>query len=190
VIADDPLVRASLAVRLRASGVASPGEAATTAAAHLPDAILWDLGPDPDGDADLPDLDAPVVALLPDGALAAETLAAGARGVLSRDAADATLAAAVLAAAHGLVVIDARFDDALSFGRRRADASVHAELTAREHEVLQLLASGLANKEIARELGISEHTAKFHVNAILGKLGAESRTEAVVLAARLGLVIL
>jgi DNA-binding NarL/FixJ family response regulator len=64
------------------------------------------------------------------------------------------------------------------------------ELTERELEVLEQLASGLSNKRIARALGISEHTAKFHVNGILAKLGASSRTEAVVAAARRGLVTL
>ena len=63
-------------------------------------------------------------------------------------------------------------------------------LTARELQVLALLAEGLANKAIAARLGISDHTVKFHVNAILGKLGAESRTEAVTRAARAGLLIL
>jgi len=63
-------------------------------------------------------------------------------------------------------------------------------LTAREREVLALLAEGLGNKAIAARLGVSEHTAKFHVNAILGKLGVESRAEAIVHAARAGLVTL
>ncbi len=63
-------------------------------------------------------------------------------------------------------------------------------LTAREAEVLELLADGLANKQIAHRLGISDHTVKFHVNAILTKLAVTSRTEAVVQAARRGLVIL
>jgi DNA-binding NarL/FixJ family response regulator len=63
-------------------------------------------------------------------------------------------------------------------------------LTVRETEVLSLLAEGLSNKGIAARLGISEHTAKFHVNAILSKLGAESRAAAIVRAARLGLVAL
>jgi DNA-binding NarL/FixJ family response regulator len=57
-------------------------------------------------------------------------------------------------------------------------------------EVLRLLAEGLPNKAIAHRLGISEHTVKFHVNALLGKLGAQSRTEAVVRATRLGLILL
>jgi two-component system, NarL family, nitrate/nitrite response regulator NarL len=63
-------------------------------------------------------------------------------------------------------------------------------LTPRELEVLRLLSEGLSNKLIAARLGVSEHTAKFHLNAILGKLGAQSRTEAIVQAARLGLVAL
>jgi DNA-binding NarL/FixJ family response regulator len=64
----------------------------------------------------------------------------------------------------------------------------HETLTPREIEVLELLASGLSNKEIADRLGVSFHTVKFHVNAILGKLGASSRTEVVALAARAGLL--
>ena len=63
-------------------------------------------------------------------------------------------------------------------------------LTPRELEVLKRMAEGLSNKQIARELAISEHTIKFHVNAILGKLGAQSRTEAVVRATRAGLILL
>ena len=63
-------------------------------------------------------------------------------------------------------------------------------LTARESEVLQMLASGLANKEIATRLAIFEHTVKFHVASILGKLGAGSRTEAVSIGIRSGLVLL
>ena len=59
-----------------------------------------------------------------------------------------------------------------------------------ELEVLALVADGLPNKAIAGRLGISDHTVKFHVNAILGKLGAQSRTEAVIQATRLGLILL
>lgn len=64
------------------------------------------------------------------------------------------------------------------------------DLTPRELEALRLLAEGLPNKTIASRLGISEHTAKFHVNSILSKLGAQSRTEAVTRATRLGLTLL
>ena len=62
------------------------------------------------------------------------------------------------------------------------------DLTPREQEVLRLLADGLPNKSIAERLTVSEHTVKFHVASILGKLGAQSRTEAVVLATRSGLL--
>ncbi|HBY93115.1 MAG TPA: helix-turn-helix transcriptional regulator [Chloroflexi bacterium] len=63
-------------------------------------------------------------------------------------------------------------------------------LTARETEVLQLLAQGLANKQIAAALQISEHTVKFHVSSIYAKLGVTNRTEAVGLGVRRGLVVL
>jgi len=64
------------------------------------------------------------------------------------------------------------------------------DLTPRELEVLQHLAEGLTNKAIAQRLAVSEHTIKFHVNALMSKLGAQSRTEAVVLATRQGLITL
>jgi NarL family two-component system response regulator YdfI len=63
-------------------------------------------------------------------------------------------------------------------------------LTARERDVLQMLSQGLGNKEIAARLKISEHTVKFHVASILGKLGASTRTEAVSVALRRGLILL
>ena len=63
-------------------------------------------------------------------------------------------------------------------------------LTPRELQVLQLLAAGLGNKEIASRLEISEHTVKFHVAAIMGELGAASRTEAVTLGIRHGLIMI
>ena len=69
-------------------------------------------------------------------------------------------------------------------------AAAPLTLTPREHQVLELLAEGLSNKEIASQLGVSPHTAKFHVTALLDKFGAETRTEAVVLAARAGLLAL
>ncbi|HXF26085.1 MAG TPA: response regulator transcription factor, partial [Bryobacteraceae bacterium] len=69
-------------------------------------------------------------------------------------------------------------------------AALPEPLTPREIEVLKMLAEGLSNKLIAVDLGISEHTVKFHVNSILGKLNAGSRTEAVTTGIRRGLVIL
>jgi NarL family two-component system response regulator YdfI len=123
----------------------------------------------------------------------AEALRAGVRAVLPTDIAPDQLVAALNAAATGLVVIhpaevEAAFPAAERASRPLADLA--EPLTPRESEVLQMLASGLANKEIAARLAISEHTVKFHVASILGKLGAGSRTEAVSLGIRRGLVLL
>ena len=70
------------------------------------------------------------------------------------------------------------------------DSEIDMELTARELEVLALLAEGIPNKAIARRLGISDHTVKFHVGSVLAKLDAASRTEAVRIGARRGLIAL
>src|SRR6266702_4657061 len=110
-------------------------------------------------------------------------------GALQRDATGEEIVAAIAAVAGGLMTLDRRWAGALlPIPERLADRE--EPLTARELEVLQLLAEGLPNKRIAAQLHISEHTAKFHVSAILLKLGAASRTEAVTLAARRGLLIL
>ena len=107
---------------------------------------------------------------------------------LPSDVDAAALAAAVHAAAAGLIVLDPSVAGATGV-HAHARTSENAEtLTAREREVLLLVAEGLPNKAIARELGISEHTAKFHVGSLLGKLGAASRTEAVTLATRRGIL--
>jgi len=111
------------------------------------------------------------------------------RGLLFRDVEGRRLAAALRALAGGLLV----FDEALLpplLRPRPAPQTPPEPLTPRELEVLQLLAQGLSNRRIAERLGISEHTAKFHVNSIVGKLGAQTRTDAAVRAARLGLVLL
>ena len=92
------------------------------------------------------------------------------------------------AVAQGLLVFG---ESLVALPDTAADAEALVEpLSARELEVLRRMAEGLANKQIARELEISEHTVKFHVNAVLGKLGAQSRTEAVVRATRAGLILL
>ena len=111
------------------------------------------------------------------------------RGVLPRDASAGEILAAVVAVAGGLVALHPEALDAL---RRRGPARAASDppqpLTARELEVLGMLAEGLGNKAIASRLAISSHTAKFHVAAIMSKLGAGSRTEAVALGMRRGLV--
>jgi DNA-binding NarL/FixJ family response regulator len=118
-------------------------------------------------------------------------------GALQRDATGEEIVAAIAAVAGGLIILDRRVAGALLVTPERSHAPTPARLadteeplTARELEVLQLLAEGLPNKRLAAQLHISEHTAKFHVSAILLKLGAVSRTEAVTLAARRGLLIL
>jgi DNA-binding NarL/FixJ family response regulator len=123
-------------------------------------------------------------------------LSAGARAVLDRSASHNEIIAALKAVTAGLIVVapqllttlfnEAPFADALS----RVNDAGHARLTSRELEVLAAMADGASNKVIARRLGISFHTAKFHVAAILAKLDADSRTEAVAKAAQLGLVML
>jgi len=122
-----------------------------------------------------------------------ESLRAGVRAVLPSDMPPDQLVAALGAAAAGLIVMHPVEVAALLPAAEPASrplAELTEPLTPREDEVLQMLASGLANKEIAARLAISEHTVKFHVASILGKLGAGSRTEAVSLGIRRGLVLL
>src|SRR2546421_277118 len=80
----------------------------------------------------------------------------------------------------------ARLDQAVPAYARSQDERFE-DLTPREMEVLEMLAEALANKMIARRLGISEHTVKFHIASIFGKLGASTRTEAVTIGIRQGL---
>ncbi len=106
-------------------------------------------------------------------------------GFLLRDASAEELVAAVRAVASGLSVLSPAL--ATQIARREVE---EVPLTAREIEVLALMADGLPNKAIAARLGISEHTVKFHVGSILAKLGASSRAEAVAIAARKGILFL
>jgi DNA-binding NarL/FixJ family response regulator len=159
---------------------------------HHPDLVLWDLGwatgEALEALAEVGDAGPPVLALVGEAANAAEAWAAGARGLLLREAGVEAIAAAIVALAQGLAVLAPELASAVVAPRPQGAAPLLEELTPREKQVLDLLADGLANKAIAGRLGISEHTVKFHLNAIMGKLGAQSRTEAVVLATRLGLV--
>jgi two-component system, NarL family, response regulator YdfI len=100
--------------------------------------------------------------------------------------------AAVTAAASDLAVVPPREMDLLLAAAPPSAAQVAggSRLTSRELEVLRMIADGAANKIIAWKLGISEHTVKFHVASILAKLGAATRTEAVTIGIRKGLVLL
>ena len=122
----------------------------------------------------------------------AEALRAGVRAILPSEVSANQLAAALEAAIAGLVVAHpSAIAVALPAPAALSPPAELAEpLTPREREVLEMLASGLVNKEIAAKLSISEHTVKFHVASILGKLGAATRTEAVALGFRRGLVLL
>ena len=138
---------------------------------------------------------APAIVVLADGVEdgVGNALSLGVRGVLPRSATPDEIAAAVVAAAAGLVVLHPEVVEALipvSHSTVRVQPSPLQALTAREIEVLGMLAEGLGNKAIARQLNISEHTVKFHVSSIFQKLNASSRTEAVTLGARLGLILL
>ncbi len=201
VVSDDPLARTGLALLLGGQeGLVVAGQVGVDddwpdpGVDGEPDAAVWDLGLGARfglerlrgmGPAALP-----AVAVVADEIDAREALAAGARAVLPRDADGESLAAAVRAVVQGLVVLDDSFAAALLRDVPTVPPDLVESLTPREAEVLQLLTQGLPNKAIAQRLGISDHTVKFHVNAILGKLGVQSRGEAIVQAVRLGLVAL
>ncbi len=121
---------------------------------------------------------------------ALRALEVGAGAILPRDFLPEELTAALQAVAAGFVVIHPDLASVTLSGPSPPSAQPPpAEtLTPREREVLERMAEGLSNKEIAAQLSISEHTAKFHIASIMGKLGAESRTEAVTLAIRQGLL--
>jgi len=122
---------------------------------------------------------------------ARQAVQAGVRGVLSGGANAGQLTVAIEAAANGLFVLhpdEVRPEPAPR--TQAATVELSEPFTARERQVLGMLGAGLGNKEIASRLKISEHTAKFHVASILGKLGASSRTEAVAIGLRRGLILL
>lgn len=129
----------------------------------------------------------PVVLLSNDAAL--PLLRNGARAVLPHGASSREIGVALDAAAAGLMVLH---PDAMEAGMsdHAPPAVGHGPLTNREVEVLRMLSEGLANKEIAYRLGISEHTVKFHVASVFQKLNASTRTEAVTLGIRQGLIML
>lgn len=132
------------------------------------------------------DASVPLLALVEDAEEAAHALRQGAVGILRREVAPEHLLAALALLVQGLAVLEPRYlrpaltDDALPL----------EPLTPRERDVLDLLAEGLTNKAIAKRLDISDHTVKFHLNALLSKLAASSRTEAVTRAVRAGLLTL
>jgi DNA-binding NarL/FixJ family response regulator len=205
VASDSPVVRAGLRAILDSSGdsdVAGEcalGDAPDLAATLRPDVVLLDLtGDEPEGLAVLwrvaaaaPEAGVVVLSGDPAEARARAALEAGARAYLLRDVSPEEMLISIRAAHQGLTVLHPATARAL-LSRPPAVAPDQAGevLTARELEVLRLLAQGLPSKTIATRLHISENTVKFHVGSILGKLGSASRTEAVSVAIRRGLIAL
>jgi DNA-binding NarL/FixJ family response regulator len=209
VLAGDPLARAGLAALLsQEPGCQVVGQAPADAdlaaelAAARPDVLVWDLGWAPAAALErLAELGAPpnappLLVLLPADDTVASTASqawrAGARGLLDRNTAPTAIVAAARGLALGLTVLEQDLADKLllPLGLEQSVPALIESLTSREDQVLQLMAEGLTNRAIALRLGISEHTVKFHVNAILGKLAAQSRADAVMRATRLGLILL
>lgn len=207
--ASSPVVKAGLESLLRAYPqlqiVGEPSDE-LDASDDSPDNLLADSEPDvvlaetDDGESAAEDLyfdasagGAPLVLLVPyPAAVSADAFRRGVKAVLPSNVTGAQIAAAIEAVAAGLGVFDPAAIEIFPIVRAaNAPAGQFLEaLTPRETEVLRAMAEGLANKEIAARLGISENTIKFHVASVMGKLGAASRTEAVMLGIRHGIVLI
>jgi DNA-binding NarL/FixJ family response regulator len=161
------------------------------AAQLQPDVVLLDL------ESETPTRAAafPIVALIdePPADWTAHALRSGVKAILPRDSGMEQILAAIQAAHAGLVLLDADVTQNLA-SRIPVSAAQPApaldDLTPREIEVLRMLAEGLGNREMAARLGISDHTVKFHISSILDKLGAATRTEAVTMGIRMGIILL
>jgi len=195
VLAPSPVARAGLESLLRGTGTVDViGSVANWAeySGEDPDVVLadWENGDDlsievADGVTEVAWV---LVADDPGLSGVAEALRAGMRAVLSRHSSASQIVAAIEAASAGFVVLQPGDLDGLLVHPH--PASLAEPLTPREVEVLGMLAEGQSNKSIAHRLGISEHTVKFHVTSIMGKLDAGSRTEAVTQGIRKGLIML
>ena len=208
LIADDhPMVRQGLRVFLELEpdlevvGEAADGaQAAELTEKLLPDVVLMDLVmPGVDGLAALETLAelglaerALVVTSFGEYRSALPALRAGARGYISKEVDPAALATAVRAVAAGHVVLGPQVSEALvaqaasgaGDGTGPGGAQQGPQLTAREREVLELIADGKSNREIAKALGLAEKTVKTHVSNVLMKLGVSDRTQAALWAVR------
>ncbi len=193
IVANDPLTRAGLAALLATTesldvlGQIATADLEVGIETYDPDVLIWIADADAfSHETDIEELP-PIVALTADDEIALQWWQTGVAGLLPRAADAEQVAAAAAAVLHDLNVIAPDFVDLI--GIQSAVPSVLPEpLSARELEVLNLIAEGLPNKTIAERLFISQNTVKFHLNAILQKLDAQNRTEAAVKAARLGVI--
>ena len=204
IVSPYPALRAGLRALLAGEGFEVAAEGSTLAGLAEDgrldgvDVVVLDLpagGIDAvlDGAAELPAFRPLVLGPVGEAERLFGAFAGRAWGYVPREASASVLAGAARAVSDGLIATEPTLAAALAASRpalRAVDAEGGEELTAREREVLSLVAAGLANKQIAQRLKISEHTVKFHVAAILAKLGAQSRTEAGYVAARRGLIAL
>lgn len=201
IVDDHSVVRKGLRMflgrdpELKVVGEAADGQEAVERSRDLhPDVVVMDLlMPGIDGIAatavirqELPDTEVLALTSVLESAAVVGAVKAGAIGYLLKDTQAAELRRAIKAAAAGQVQLAPQASAYLL--RQMQAVDTPEPLTERETEVLGLLAQGHANKEIARRLSIVEDTVKVHVRHILGKLGAQSRTQAVLIALRLGLV--
>jgi len=200
VVADDhPVFRDGVTTVLRDRGidvvatVASGEEALSAVAAHDPDVVLMDLAMPGIGGveatrrlaAEHPRTAVLVVTMTSDDASVFAALRAGAHGYLVKEASADDIVRAVETVARGEAVLGARVSGqvlAAAAGAARATEQRFPQLTAREREVLELLARGYDNARIARHLGLSEKTVRNGVSTVLAKLPAATRAEAVALA--------
>jgi DNA-binding NarL/FixJ family response regulator len=202
VVSTHPVVRAGLQSILTAAGefevagAGSTGEAEEQIQTFGPEIILLDIAngqaewPEPLGQAPFGLSTYGIIII--NGPISSPEirryLESGVQGYLVWDASSDEIIEAVSAAHSGLTVLSQQAARSLTAPTPAIPSDAGQQLTARELEVLQLVAQGLPSKTIAARLNISENTVKFHITAILGKLGASSRTEAVSIAIRQGLV--
>ena len=201
LLADDhDVVRRGLTALLEGAedisvvGAAADGaEAVTLSGEHLPDVVLMDLSmPGVDGVeatrrvmAERPDVRVVILTSFSDRDRILDALDAGAVGYLLKDAEPDELLRGVRAAARGESPLAPKAAQAVL--EARAESRPTSELTAREREVLELLADGLANKQIARRLGIAEKTVKSHLTSVFQRIAVSDRTQAALWARRNGL---
>jgi DNA-binding NarL/FixJ family response regulator len=194
VVDDHPVVADGVQLLLRdepsitVAGSARSGEEALRLVAELvPDVVLLDQRlPDMLGSAAIPALRARVPGLRVvlftayAGQVGVRTaLASGADGCLLKDTSITDLAAALHQAADGVTVIDPRLRGSAGGSGKTPNSLAHNGLTRREYDVLQRVALGRTNPEIAEDLGISRNTVKTYLQTVMGKLGARNRVEAI-----------